>query len=113
MFIFTSQTRKNREDFKMIKINNLSKVYKLSNRKMAELKTRNPEKIAVDVIKSISDNCQTIQQSSPFPVPVFSLFDAQYTCTLFIQNFSRHLIILIQIRDVYRKLTCDAFTSKA
>ena len=34
----------------MIKINNLSKVYKLSNRKMAELKTKNPEKIAVNGI---------------------------------------------------------------
>ncbi|MBP5330334.1 MAG: ATP-binding cassette domain-containing protein [Lachnospiraceae bacterium] len=31
----------------MIQINNLVKVYKLSNKKMAELKTKNPEKIAV------------------------------------------------------------------
>ena len=31
----------------MIRINNLVKVYKLSNKKMQELKTKNPEKIAV------------------------------------------------------------------
>ena len=34
----------------MIKINNLVKIYKLSNKKMQELKTKNPEKIAVNGI---------------------------------------------------------------
>ena len=34
----------------MIRINNLVKVYKLSSRKMQELKTKNPEKIAVNGI---------------------------------------------------------------
>ena len=33
---------------KMIKINNLTKIYKLGKKKMAELKTNNPEKIAVN-----------------------------------------------------------------
>lgn len=32
----------------MIRINNLTKVYKLNGKKMAELKTKNPEKIAVN-----------------------------------------------------------------
>ncbi len=36
------------KEFFMIKINNLTKIYKLGKKKMAELKTTNPEKIAVN-----------------------------------------------------------------